>query len=958
MIGETVSHYRITAELGGGGMGVVYRAEDTHLGRDVALKFLPSELTRDHEARERFAIEARAASALDHANICTIYDIDETDDGRLFIVMAFYAGETLKARLARGPLDIEEAVDLGRQIASGLERAHESDIVHRDIKPANVMCTSRGEAKIVDFGIAKLAGAANLTRTGSTLGTLAYMSPEQTEGSGVGPATDLWALGVVLYQMLTGALPFRGASEAETVAAILAKEPVPPGTMREDVPRELDELVLGLLSKDPASRPHSAREVGARLAGLVEPMGIPPAPLFRRPTTWIATAATLVLVVVAFVLPARARARVDAARALLPQIESLASEGRYAEAYDLAVRAESVIPEDTVLARLMPEVSDLLHVRTTPPGAAAYLVSIDDPDATPLNLGTTPISEVRLGRGDFFLTIRAEGYHDAERVLSSRLARSDVMSTEEPSIQIDIELLPVDSFPAEMVRVPAGRYTLVSADAPAGESADLQAFMIDRFEATNEEFREFVRSGAYDTPGLERFRDRTGLHGPRDWTGQRFPEGAGRLPVASVTWYEANAYCEWRGKTLPTLFEWEKAARGGAISNVEGFVLPWGLVISGQATEVRANFSGAGPVAVDAYPFGLSPFGAYAMAGNVREWTSSPAEEGFIAMGGSWLDPLYVFSAIATPAPDFTSPGLGFRCARRSEGPEAPGEGRIELARRSPTYVPVDEATYRTYLDHYRYDPVVLSPEVLATDEEEDWTRLKIAFSGTDDSRILAYLYLPRGATPPYQTVVFVPGVGSFISEKVSTVAEWTLGPIIRSGRAVLTVVLDGMVERAWPPGTVPPASNSVEFRNLMVRHVTELSRGLDYLESRDDIDMDRLAYAGLSFGAGSRSVLAAIDERWKAVIFIGAGIDERLHPTLPEALNVNFLPYITVPKIVVNGRQDEEHPWLTRGLPFWELLNEPKQLVLADDQGHTPSLEVRVPAINGFLDRQFGPVR
>jgi pimeloyl-ACP methyl ester carboxylesterase len=142
------------------------------------------------------------------------------------------------------------------------------------------------------------------------------------------------------------------------------------------------------------------------------------------------------------------------------------------------------------------------------------------------------------------------------------------------------------------------------------------------------------------------------------------------------------------------------------------------------------------------------------------------------------------------------------------------------------------------------------------------------------------------------------------------------------------------------------------------VRHSTELSLGLDYLETRDDIDMDRLAYVGLSWGAGSRATLAAIDDRWDAVIFVGAGIDERVHPTLPEALNVNFIPFIRVPKLLLNGRQDEEHPWLTRALPFWELLQEPKELVLVDNEGHVPSLEVRIPAINEFLDRWFGPVR
>ncbi|MDX1579842.1 MAG: serine/threonine-protein kinase, partial [Gemmatimonadota bacterium] len=272
MIGETISHYRVVERLGGGGMGVVYRAEDTRLGRDVALKFLPPELTRDEAARERFTLEARAASALDHASICTIHDIDETADGQLFIAMAFYAGETLKARLARGPLEPGKAIDIARQIAAGLERAHESGIVHRDIKPANLMLTERGEVKILDFGIAKLAGEASLTRTGTTLGTLAYMAPEQVEGGEISPATDLWGLGAVLYEMLTGMEPFPGKRESERVASILAVDPEPPRARREGIPEALEALVLDLLRKDPGERPADAGEVVARLEALAHPM--------------------------------------------------------------------------------------------------------------------------------------------------------------------------------------------------------------------------------------------------------------------------------------------------------------------------------------------------------------------------------------------------------------------------------------------------------------------------------------------------------------------------------------------------------------------------------------------------------------------------------------------------------------------------------------------------------------
>ena len=962
MVGETVSHYRILEELGGGAMGVVYRAEDTRLGRDVALKFLPPELTDDAESRDRFRIEARAASALDHPNICTIYDVDETEDGRLFIVMAFYDGETLKARLARGPLSVEDALEIARQIALGLERAHEREIVHRDIKSANLLVTSRGEPKIVDFGVARLLSEEGMTSTGMSIGTLAYMAPEQVDGKGVGTAADVWALGVVLYEMLTGDVPFTGPT-AELVAGIVGRDPGAPQTRRGDVPEAASALVLGMLAKDQGQRP-SAGEVARLLSDILRPSAAAQVPLARRPTTWIALAATVLVLAVAVVVPAQRRALADAARTSLLDIEGLVAEERFREAYDLAVEAERVLGDDPAVAAAMLEASDVLTVRSDPPDAEVRAIRFDPraPDGVgegeSVFLGTTPIENMRLARGDLLLTIERQGSAPIERIASSRFDRDQRVYQLDPQIVVETTLIPLDDQDEGVVPVPGGPYVLVSADAPSGPQrvAMLTDFLMDRFEVTNAEYREFIRAGGYDSPGLDAFRDRTGLPGPREWTGQEFPPGADRLPVSSVSWHEADAFCAWRGGSLPTLYEWEKAARDGSIARQEGFALPWGVVRAGQSTDPRANFGGTGPVAVDAHPFGISAYGVYAMAGNVREWTLNEAEGGRIAMGGSWQDPAYVFSSIATRDAAFASPGLGFRCVRRAAATEPPGAGQLELVREAPSYEPVDEATYRAFLDFYRYDPVPSNVEILETVETEDWSRLKIEYDGPDGSRIPAYLHLPRAATPPYQTMVFVPGLTAFFAGQLHEATEWLLGPNIRAGRAVLSVVLEGMVERPLPSGF--PSSRSVEFRNLMVRHATELRLGLDYLETRDDIDMDRLAYIGQSFGAGSRSVFAAVDDRWRAVIFVGAGIDERLQPTVPEALNVNFLPYVTVPKLVINGRQDEEHPWLTRGLPFWELLTEPRELVLDEDEGHIPSLEVRTPAINDFLDRQFGPVR
>jgi serine/threonine protein kinase len=214
MLGQTISHYQILEKLGGGGMGVVYKAIDTRLNRTVALKFLPPDLTRDQEAIDRFINEAQAASALDHTNICTIHEIGETEEGQMFIVMAYYEGETLQQKRESSKLQVADAIDIVEQAARGLERAHEAGITHRDIKPSNLIITPRGEVKIIDFGLAKLAGQSRLTKSGSTPGTVAYMSPEQVQGKPVDHRTDIWSLGVVLYEMLHARLPFEGEGEA------------------------------------------------------------------------------------------------------------------------------------------------------------------------------------------------------------------------------------------------------------------------------------------------------------------------------------------------------------------------------------------------------------------------------------------------------------------------------------------------------------------------------------------------------------------------------------------------------------------------------------------------------------------------------------------------------------------------------------------------------------------------
>jgi serine/threonine protein kinase/tetratricopeptide (TPR) repeat protein len=267
MIGQTISHYKILSKLGEGGMGVVYKAEDLKLHRFVALKFLPPSVS-DDQSRRRFIHEAQAASSLEHPNICSIHEIDETPDGRMFIVMPCYEGEPLAAKIARGPLKIDEAADIAIQVASGLSKAHEKGISHRDIKPANIFITSDGLVKVVDFGLAKLASQTKLTREGTTVGTAMYMSPEQARGQDTDHRSDIWSLGIVLYEMIAGRPPFRGDHEPAIFYSVMNEEPEPLTSIRTGVPMELERVVRKCLAKSPDERYQHADEMAADLRRL------------------------------------------------------------------------------------------------------------------------------------------------------------------------------------------------------------------------------------------------------------------------------------------------------------------------------------------------------------------------------------------------------------------------------------------------------------------------------------------------------------------------------------------------------------------------------------------------------------------------------------------------------------------------------------------------------------------
>ncbi len=316
MIGSTISHYKVISELGRGGMGVVYKAEDTKLERPVALKFLAAHATEDPENRARFLREAKAAARLDHPNICPIYEIDEAD-GQTFLAMAYLEGQTLKDKIAERPLKVDEALDIAIQIAQGLKAAHEKEITHRDIKPANLMLSKQGQVRIMDFGLAQLAEGSKLTKTRTLLGTPAYMSPEQTQRSPTDRRTDVWSLGVVIYEMVTGRLPFAGERQEAVLYAIGNEDPEPITALRAGLPMELEFIVGKALAKDAADRYQHVEEMIVDLRALerraesggasAKPSGKPvtaaswerPARARRRGLAWAGAAAAIVLTIAA-----------------------------------------------------------------------------------------------------------------------------------------------------------------------------------------------------------------------------------------------------------------------------------------------------------------------------------------------------------------------------------------------------------------------------------------------------------------------------------------------------------------------------------------------------------------------------------------------------------------------------------------------------------------------------------
>ncbi len=939
--GTTLGPYEIIAPLGAGGMGEVYRARDTRLGRDVAIKVLPPRLSAADDSRARFEREARTLSQLNHAHICTLYDVGR-HDGADFLVMELIEGETLASRLERGPLPIGPLLASAVEIAGALADAHRAGLLHRDIKPSNLMLTDSG-VKLLDFGLAapalphpaegelsQLATVGQpLTAVGAIVGTVQYMAPEQLEGREADERTDLFALGCVLYEMATGRRPFRGHDALTLLGSMLRDRPDPPASLNPAMPRALDAIVSRCLEKDPARRFASTAELRDALLALQR---------------WPRDEG----------LPELARI---CERILL--IEEGADSWN---AFALAREIEKLAPGDPMLERLRPEFSLPVSILSDPPGAAVSAHFYSDPDGERLELGHTPLENVPYPRGVTRLELALAGHrtvHDIVLNLTTALTNA----TEADSPTWRYALRRPGEIPDEMEEVPAGGFPLYIPGLDHLETEPTGAFLMDRHPVTNREYKRFVDDGGYVreefwreplsdgeralpwAEAIARCTDAVGHPGPATWEMGDFPAGGEDHPVAGVCWYEAAAYAAWAGKMLPTIFHWNRVA----------------MTFSSALIAPLANLSGRGTVAVGSTR-SVNRFGVHDLAGNVREWVQNPVGDSgqrFI-LGGGWNDPGYAFvDAYGQPAFD-RSPTNGFRCIRATApDPNHPRLARaIEFTTRDfRAEPPVSDDVFAFFLRQFHYDRTPLDAKIVADQPSATgrWQTIDLsaAYGG---ERMQAHLFLPARGRPPYQTVILFPGSLALHNRSFNLAEIQRVDWIVKSGRALLLPIYKATYERGDEMTSDYPEATAF-YKDHVIMWARDLGRAIDYVETRPDLDPGRIAYLGTSWGGMLGAILPAVEKRIRANVLYVAGLS--LHRTLPEVDAVHYVTRVTQPTLMLNGELDFFFPAETSQRPMFELLGTPLEHKrrITYPRGHTvPKIDL-IRETLAWLERYLGPV-
>jgi len=974
--GTKVDHFRIDHELGRGGAGVVYLAQDTRLGRKVAIKMMPPEIADNPQVLHRWKREARLLASLNHPNIATIHEELEETEGISYLVLEYVEGDTLRDRIAHGELTLKETVLITLQIAEAISAAHSKGVVHRDLKPANIKITPEGRVKVLDFGVAKILGGRKgapqgtiVTQPGQVIGTPGYMSPEQSLGKDTDHRTDIWSFGCVLYEMLTGKRPFPGQDTSEVLEAMLRSEPSWEA-LPEEIELPLRDIIRKCLDKDPDNRYHSAGALHQDLIDYHDKLASQAFPALnaRALVTYACRLRILIPAALAvagccavalWLLDRSAHVKWVRSEAV-PTIRKLVEEERFLEAFRLGRQAERYIPADPQLAELWPQMSRTISVVTTPANAEISYREYSDMEGDWESLGLSPIEGLRIPRGTYRWKAVKKDFEVTECVSSASRGELTLILQEPNTPTSGMAQLPAGGL---NVRLAYFDYTRQSIEAPA--------FFIDKYEVTNAEFKEFLDQGGYQRQeywrhGFQRdgreipweevvgeFRDRTGRLGPSTWEGGTYPEGLAQHPVSGVSWYEAAAYAEFADKELPTIYHWSHSA---CTLWQAAHIIPF------------SNFGRSGPAPVGSHK-GMGSTGLYDMAGNVKEWCWNAVDESQnvrYILGGAWTEEEYMFLHADWASPWDRSPTNGFRCAKYVGGRESAPQALFQPTKSSfrdyTTFTPVPDEVFETYRSMYAYDQMDLNARIDDVDDSSPyWRRERVTFDAAyGDERVIAYLFLPKGVIPPYQTIMFFPGSGAIRQNASDYIRpSWYIAHIIKSGRASMYPIYKGTYERRTDRSDdVPDAT--VAYRDWVIQMTKDLRRSVDYLETRNDIDIQKLAYVGVSWGGEMGPIMLAVENHLKAGVLLLGGAHGC--PKLPEVDEFNFAPRVKVPVLMINGEHDAIFAVALSQKPFFESFGTP-----AEDKKHilypgghgilsTHGAQVREDVL-AWLDLYLGPV-
>lgn len=643
---------------------------------------------------------------------------------------------------------------------------------------------------------------------------------------------------------------------------------------------------------------------------------------------------------------------------ILPQVEQNIREGKYNEAFDLLTKVEKYVSDNPEYKRLSLLVSAKVNIITNPPGCEVEIKPYAYKNAEWTTLGKTPLDSIKLPANTYFIVrMHKQDYNEALSVWTT------IYDT------CYRTLFKSGSMPEGMVYIEGCNKSNVLLK---------EGFYIDRYEVTNKQYKEFVDDKGYRDrkfwkndfikdgkllhweQAMKEFIDKTGRPGPSTWEKGDYPVGQDNYPVSGISWYEAAAYAEFKGKNLPTYFHWINAA---------GFYDYWYINFTAQIGPA-SNFKNQGPEPVGQNT-GINRFGAYDMAGNIREWGWNKTKNGNIIGGGGWDDPYYMYVQASQLPPFDRSAMNGFRCIKIIDTEKIPenvfNEVKLLTTRDFYKEKPVKDDIFKIYKNQFLYDKSNLEERIEYRDETpEDWIIEKISFNASyGNERVIAYLFLPKYVSSPYQTMIYFPSSDALSVKDLLSYpsTRYTIDYYLKSGRAVLYPVYKGTFERQDAHKRVINYPNlSHDYTDYLIMWVKDFRRSVDYLETRKDIDLNKLGYYGVSFGGAMGGIIPAIEERIKlSILIVGGfqcfGVDGR---AFPEADALNYVSRIKSPVLMLNGKYDPIFPYETTVKPFYDLLGTPtkdKRMCLFETDHLIHNSNVIKESLN-WVDKYFGPVK